>query len=128
MNLSGATERATNGQGLGARANFVPRADVIEDAESIRVLLDMPGVAVEDLEISLEKDLLTVEGQVKFQPPEKLKLVRQEFRVGDYRRSFTISEGIDRDAITANAKNGVVEIVLPKLAQMKPRKISVTTA
>lgn len=107
---------------------FVPRADIIEDKEAIRIFLDMPGVTPEQLEVSLEKSTLTVEGRVQTTSPKNMDLAYREYREAGYRRLFTISDEIRRDDISATAKNGVVEIVLPKAEEVKPKKISVRSA
>ena len=107
---------------------FSPRADVFEDSESIRILLDMPGVSQDALEVSLEKDILSVEGRTTFKAAAGMRLAHREFGEGDYRRTFTISDAIDRDRIAASIKHGVVELVLPKKEEVKPKKIPVRSA
>ena len=107
---------------------FSPRADIFEDNESIRILLDMPGVNQGGLEVSLEKDILSVEGHTALKAAVGMRLAHREFGEGDYRRTFTISDAIDRERIAASIKNGVVELVLPKKEEVKPKKIPVRAA
>lgn len=113
----------------GARPSMLaPRADIFEDNEKVRILLDMPGVDSSGLDVSLEKDILTVEGHMKPANVDRMRVAHQEFGEGDYVRTFTISNAINRDAIAASIKDGVVELVLPKKEEVKPKKIPVRAA
>jgi len=107
---------------------FVPRADIYETEDKIVVVTDMPGVSAESLDITLEKNILTINGYVEPEVPEGYSLVWAEYRIGDYQRSFRISDEIDRDQIEATIKDGVLHLDLPKAAAAKTRKISVKTA
>jgi HSP20 family protein len=107
---------------------FVPRADIYETGDKIVVVTDMPGVSAESLDITLEKNILTINGYVEPEIPEGYALAWAEYRTGDYQRSFRISDEIDRDQIEATIKNGVLHLDLPKSTAAKTRKISVKTA
>jgi HSP20 family protein len=107
---------------------FVPRADIYETDDKIVVVTDMPGVSAESLDITLEKSVLTINGYVEPEIPEGYSLAWAEYRIGDYQRSFRISDEIDRDRIEATIKNGVLHLDLPKSTAAKTRKISVKTA
>jgi HSP20 family molecular chaperone IbpA len=107
---------------------FVPRADIFETEDKIFVLTDMPGVSAESLDITLEKNVLTINGYVEPEIPEGYSLAWAEYRIGDYERSFRISDEIDRDKIEATIKSGVLHLELPKAAAAKTRRISVKTA
>ncbi len=104
---------------------FVPRADIYETEENIVVLLDMPGIEKEEIDVSLEKNTLTVNGYVKVETPEGYSLALNEYRLGDYERSFRISNQIDREGIEAEYKEGVLRLTLPKAEEAKERKIPV---
>lgn len=104
---------------------FVPKSDIYETEEQIFVVMDMPGVQKDNLEISLEKNLLTVSGFVSYEPPEGYSLAIAEYNVGDYERSFRISNQIDQDKIEAQYHNGVLRLTLPKAEEAKKRKIEV---
>ena len=107
------------------RQVFSPRADVYETGNEIVVLADMPGVQEGSVDISLEKNVLTVQGSVEAPPHAGYRLAYGEFDDGDYRRSFALSEGVDRDRIEATAKDGVVRLVLTKAKEAVARKIPV---
>lgn len=113
-----------NGQHTRNRRVFIPRADVYETSETIVVLTDMPGVNDKSIDITLEKNVLTLQG-FTHQQVENLPLIYCESPEGNYRRVFTLSEEIERDGIQATIKNGVLKIVLPKSAKARAQKIKV---
>lgn len=104
---------------------FTPRADVFEAKESIVVLADMPGVNESSIDITLEKNVLTIHGFTEPAAEEGLRLIYCEFPEGNYRRVFLLSEEIDRDGIQATVKNGVLKLILPKSVHARARKITV---
>ncbi len=108
-------------------AAFVPRVDIYELEDNISIVCDMPGVAEEGVNITLEKNVLTIDGYVAADTPEGYSLAYAEYRVGDYQRRFTVSDEIDQDNIEATLKDGVLRLTLPKAAP-KTRKIAVKSA
>ena len=104
---------------------FVPRADIYEVDENIYVVLDMPGINENALDITLEKNILNVKGFSQVEEHDNFSLVRAEYEVGDYERSFRISDAIDQSKIEATYNNGVLKLTLPKAEEAKARKISV---
>jgi HSP20 family molecular chaperone IbpA len=107
------------------RLAFVPRADIYETAEAITVVTDMPGVDEDSVDVTLEKDVLTIKGYVEPMQPEGYSLAHAEYNIGDFERSFTLSDRIDREGIEATVKDGVLRLVLPKIAEPKSRKIAI---
>ncbi len=97
------------------RLAFVPRVDIYETEENIVVVADMPGVDEKSVDITLEKNVLTINGYVELVQPENYSLAYAEYRVGDYERSFTLSNEIDQDNIEATLKDGVLTLTLPKV-------------
>ena len=108
-----------------SRLAFVPRADIYETNEAIVLVTDMPGVDENSLDITLENDVLTINGYVETAYPEGYGLSYGEYRVGDYQRSFTLSNKIDQGKIEATVKGGVLRLYLPK-AEPSTRRIAVT--
>ncbi len=104
---------------------YVPRVDIYETDEDVFVVADVPGVDKNSMSITLEKNILTLEGQVEISDPDNFDLVYSEYGVGDYQRSFTLSEEIDRDKIEASINGGVLRLRLPKAGPAKARKIVV---
>lgn len=99
-----------------SRPAFVPRTDIYETNDKIVVVADMPGVDAEGVDITLEKNVLTINGYVEPTKPENYTLAYAEYRVGDYERSFSLSNEIDQGKIEATMKNGVLYLDLPKVA------------
>ena len=105
---------------------FVPVTDIFETPEALTVVLEMPGVDRNSIEASVEDDVVTIEGRIDFSKYEGMQPVYTEYNVGHYARSFQISNKVDQSKISAQMKDGVVTIVLPKAEQAKPRKIQVS--
>jgi HSP20 family molecular chaperone IbpA len=103
----------------------LPAVDVYEDESGITLLADMPGVPKELLELKVEGDALSIEGQVRAQTPDNLEAVYAEVRVPRYRRSFTLSRELDTSRIDANLKDGVLTLRIPKQVHAQPRRIDV---
>ncbi len=108
-----------------SRLAFVPRTDIYETNEAIVLVTDMPGVDESTLDITLENDVITINGYVEMAYPEGYGLAYGEYRVGDYERSFTLSSKVDRNKIEATVKDGVLRLHLPK-AEPSMRKIAVS--
>lgn len=104
---------------------YTPYVDILERKDDIVVMADMPGVDEESVDITLEKNVLTIYGKVEPSIPANYRLVTAEYNVGDYQRVFTLSDEIDREGIQASVKNGELRLVLPKSEKMKTRKIEV---
>jgi HSP20 family protein len=107
---------------------FVPPTDIYETQDNVVLLVDMPGVAPDAVDITLEKRTLAIYGHAKDQQHQNYRQVYAEYGDGDYERVFTLSEDIDRDGIEASQKNGVLRLVLPKVAPAKTRKIQLKMA
>jgi HSP20 family protein len=107
------------------RICLVPRADIYETDENISVTLDMPGVSEESIDITLEKNVLTINGYSDIDVPEGYSLAMAEYEIGDYERSFRLTDHIDQDGIEAVYTDGVLHLTLPKAEGAKVRKISI---
>ena len=104
---------------------FVPVTDIFETPEALTVVLEMPGVGPNSIEANVENDIVTIEGRIDFTKYEGMQPVYTEYNVGHYVRSFQISNKIDQGKISAEMKDGVVTLVLPKAEQAKARRIKV---
>jgi HSP20 family molecular chaperone IbpA len=115
------TERTRN------RKVYVPKVDIIETGDAMVMYADIPGADEKSVEVTLEKNILTITGAVA--PPEcpGRSLSYAEYDVGDYERAFTISDEVDRDRIEALVKNGVLKLTLHKAPYAEARKITVQT-
>ena len=104
---------------------YVPYTDIHETADSLFVTMDMPGVARENVDIKLEKNVLTITGRVDFSNYEALKPLYTEYNVGHFTRRFTVSSEIDKDAIAAQIVDGVLAVRLPKVKEEMTKRIEV---
>jgi len=110
------------------RKIYSPRVDIFEKEGAIVLLADMPGTDEKDINISLGKNILTITGKVDVEPRTDSRLAYAEYGVGDYSRSFSIPDDIDRHKIEAKIKSGVLSLVLPKAEPEKARRIEIKAA
>ena len=109
-----------------AKMVFTPAVDIVEQKDYILLFADMPGVDEKTVDVTLDKDLLTIHGSVEQETHKGQRLVLSEYGTGDYERTFTVSNKIDREKIIASVKDGVLRLTLPKAAAARTRKIPVT--
>jgi len=106
---------------------FVPRADIYEVDDQIVIVADVPGADKDSIDVTLEKNVLTLDAYVNPVQPDGYALSFAEYETGDYQRSFRLSDEIDQEKIQANVKDGVLRLYLTKSAASRSRKISVKT-
>ena len=104
---------------------YLPTTDIFETEQELTVVMEMPGVDRQNVEVTVENNVLSVSGRIDFSKYEGLQPVYTEYNVGHYARSFELSSKIDQGKITADLKDGVMTLVLPKAEEAKPRKIKV---
>lgn len=105
---------------------FLPIADIYEDEDALSVVLEMPGVDKGNVEVSIEDGLLKVGGRLDFSKYQDLQPLYTEYNIGNYSRSFSLSDKIDQSKIAAEMKDGVLSLKLPKAKQAKARTIQIT--
>ena len=125
---SGRVPATVEGERTRTRRTFIPLADIYETPEWIVVLAEMPGVAPDKVDITLERRVLTIRGRSENQQHANYRRIYAEYEDGDYERVFTLSEDIDRDRIEARHKDGVLHLVLPQAETAKTRKIELKAA
>jgi HSP20 family molecular chaperone IbpA len=103
---------------------YVPRFDIWENDDEMILYGDLPGVMPEGLDVRFENPVLTIHGKVSPRHSD-IKFLHGEYGIGDFHRTFTIGEAIDTERISAELKNGVVTVHLPKSERVKPRRIEV---
>lgn len=106
-------------------AYFKPYTDIVEAGDDIKVYVDMPGVDKDQIKISLEQGKLVVEGGIETALYDSLRPQHREYAPGHFRRSFHLTERVDREQIEAHYENGVLELKLPKVEEAKPKEITV---
>lgn len=109
-----------------APAAATPRADVLEGEKEFRIVMDLPGIAATDLEISVESQTLSVKAERKLEVPEGFEPRRRE-RAGNvaFTRTFRLGSGVAPDSVEAKLQDGVLTLTLPKTEQSLPRRIEV---
>ena len=105
---------------------YVPTADIFETEAALTVSLEMPGVDKGAVDVNVEDGVLTVEGRLDFSKYQDMQPVYTEYNVGNYRRSFSLSNKIDQGRISADMSDGVLTLVLPKAEEAKPRRIAIS--
>ena len=110
-----------------SRRSFVPRADIFETDKEIILLADVPGANKNTVDITLEKNVLTINAFIEPTIPSGFDVAYAEYEEGDYQRSFRLSDEIDRDKIDAIVSEGVLRLRLPKSQEARIKKISVKT-
>ena len=105
--------------------HYLPHTDIHESADAIIVEMEMPGVEKKNVTINLEKNVLSVTGDVDLAKYEGVEPLYAEYNVGHYARSFTVSTEIDSEAISAAVADGVLTVTLPKRKEAAARQITV---
>jgi HSP20 family protein len=106
---------------------IAPPVDVYQTDEGLTALVDLPGVALEDVEINVDDDLLTISGRT-IHAPEGRESLHSEFRLVNFRRQFTLGSEVDQEKISAGMKDGVLTLTLPRVEKARPKKIEVKVA
>jgi len=109
-------------------AALLPPVDVIEDSAGITLYADLPGVAKDQLNLRVEAETLTIEGQLSLTLPEGMQASHAEVSLPGYRRVFTLSRELDTEKVSAEFKQGVLTLRIPKTAQAQPRRIAINVA
>ena len=106
-------------------AALMPPVDVIEDSTGITLRADLPGVPKDKLNLQVEADTLTIDGEVRFAMPESMEANYAEVSVPRFRRTFALSKELDAGKVSAEFKDGVLTLRIPKAAHAQPRRIDI---
>jgi HSP20 family protein len=104
---------------------FLPTTDIYETDAALTVVMEIPGVEKNDIEVSLESDVLRVEARIDFSKYEGLEPLYTEYNIGHFARAFTLSRKIDQQQIGAEVADGVLTLTLPKAREAQPRRIAI---
>jgi HSP20 family molecular chaperone IbpA len=107
------------------RQAYTPPIDIHEEPEGLTLEADLPGATERNLQIQLEDNVLSLYARIDSPAPEGARLIHEEYRLGDYHRSFILSDEVDRDRIAAQLKNGVLRLFLPKAERARTRRIEI---
>jgi HSP20 family protein len=102
-----------------------PLIDIHEGPDGLILQADLPGVTEDNLNIQLEDNVLTLHARVPSPFPEAARVLHEEYRVSDFYRSFILSDEVERDKISAELKNGVLRLSLPKAERARTRRIEI---
>lgn len=102
-----------------------PAVDIYENEQGITLKADLPGVSRERLNIQVDGNALLIEGDIAVEVPEGTEALYADVRATRYRRGFTLSSELDTGAISAEMRDGVLTLTVPKRAELKPRRIEV---
>ena len=109
-----------------SEAGWSPKVDIYETEDSYVLNAELPGLTKDQINIDVNNDTLTIKGEKKFEEKvEKDNYVRVERSYGNFSRSFVLSDNVNPEGITANYKEGVLELTLPKKEEAKPKEIKV---
>jgi HSP20 family molecular chaperone IbpA len=106
-------------------AALTPPVDVIEDANGITLYADLPGVPKDKLNVHVEADTLTIEGEIALPVPEGMEATHVEVTLPRYRRVFTLSKELDAGKVGAEFSHGVLKLRIPKAEHAQPRRVQV---
>jgi len=104
---------------------FLPNTDVYESDDALTVIMEIPGVEKKDIDVKIEDDVLRIEAKINFANYEGLEPLYTEYNVGHFARSFTLSNKLDQQQISAHVENGVLTLVLKKAREAVPRRIAI---
>lgn len=104
---------------------YRPAVDIVETGDELRVLADVPGASPESIDIDFERGVLTIHARIENRQPEGTSFLLREYGIGDYYRAFEVTENVSGERISAEYRDGVLVLRLPKAEKAKPRKIEV---
>ncbi len=104
---------------------LTPAVDIIEDKSGVTLLVDLPGVERDGLDIDVDKNVLTIRGNINLHTDEKLNATYMDVHAGTFTRQFTLGSELDAGAIDATLKDGVLKLFVPRSDVHKPKKIEV---
>jgi HSP20 family molecular chaperone IbpA len=104
-----------------------PLIDIHEGPDGLVLEADLPGASDQSLKIELEDNVLSLHAKVPPSVPDNARIIHEEYRTGEFHRSFILSDEVDRARIAAELKNGVLRLTLPKAERAKTRRIEIKT-
>jgi HSP20 family protein len=103
----------------------VPNTDIFENEDALVIIMEIPGVEKKDVEVNLENYTLRVEARIDYSKYEGLEPLYAEYGVGHFARSFSLSNKVDKDKISADLDAGVLTLMLKKAQESMPRRIAI---
>jgi HSP20 family molecular chaperone IbpA len=119
------SETTAGQNGVRREPALLPPVDVIEETSGITLYADMPGVTRDQVQLHVDGDQLTIEGEMKLPLPEGMQATHAEVQRSRYQRAFTLSKELDAGQISAEMSHGVLRVRIPKAAHAQPRRVQV---
>jgi len=116
---------ATRGPEAASTRTWSPVVDILETDNDLIVRAELPGLKQQDIDIEVTDESLTIKGERKFDEDAKDQYIRIERPYGPFQRSFTIGVPIQHDKVKATYRDGILEVVIPKAEEVKPKKIPI---
>lgn len=120
-----ASQEVTRTEPAWNRPLFRPNVDILERADELTILADIPGASPEDIDIRFENGTLTIHAKVRKRQARDTGYALTEYGIGDFQHTFQVSETIDSQRINAEYRDGVLTLQLPKIETARSRKIAV---
>jgi HSP20 family molecular chaperone IbpA len=105
---------------------YVPTTDIFETEDALTVVMEIPGVEKQAIDVNVENDVLRVEARIDYSNYDGMEPLYAEYNVGHFTRSFTLSNKIDQQQISAQLDDGVLTLTLKKAKEALPRRIAIT--
>jgi len=118
-------ELVSKGENTAPVRYFVPATDIFETEDALTVVMEVPGVGREAIDISLENNVLKIEAKIDPAKYDGMEPLYTEYNVGHFSRSFTLSNKIDQQQISAKLEDGILTLILKKVKEATPRRISI---
>ena len=118
-------ELVSKGENTAPVRYFVPATDIFETEDALTVVMEVPGVGREAIDISLENNVLKIEAKIDPAKYDGMEPLYTEYNVGHFSRSFTLSNKIDQQQISAKLEDGILTLILKKVKDAAPRRISI---
>ena len=106
-------------------ASCAVNMDLIREGNSFKIMAELPGMEKDKIKIMVENDVLTISGERQRPEAKENEVIRAERFFGNFSRSFSLPDSIDKSGISADYKNGVLEVILPLIEEVKPRQIDI---
>jgi HSP20 family molecular chaperone IbpA len=123
--LEQGAREASQGAFVDRRQAYTPPIDIHEGPDGLLLEADLPGATEQNLQVQLEDNVLSLYARIDAPAHEAVRVLHEEYRLGDYQRSFILSDEVDRERITADLKDGVLRLFLPKAERARVRRIEI---
>jgi len=105
--------------------HYIPTTDIFETDDALMVVMELPGVEKQAVDVNVENDVLRIDARIDFTKYEDLDPLYTEYNIGHFARSFSLSNKIDRQQISAQLDDGVLTLTLKKATEAQPRRIAI---